>query len=94
MKTKLGIILGSIGAAALAPATFAADWVTLPSFTSFQASSTDFASGMFGSLITLAAVIVGVAVAVMILNKLVKIVIGGVKRITGGGRRGGRRGRR
>jgi len=92
MLKKIALGLSAIaGAVAVTPA-FAAEWVTLPSFSSFQASSTDFASGMFNSLVGFGAVIVGVIIAAMILNKVIKLVVGAVKKITGGGRRG--RGRR
>lgn len=94
MKNKFLVGLGVVGAALMAAPAFAADWVTIPSFSSFQASSTDFASGVFTSLVGLTAIVVGVVIAGLILNKLIKLIVGAAKKVTGGSRRGGRRMRR
>lgn len=66
--------------------------IAIPSFTDFfNATTTSYAQGMFTEFLPWAAVIVGVLLGGLILNKLGKITYAAVKKAIGGGRRGGRR---
>lgn len=66
---------------------------TAPSSTTFFSDAGSWSSALFDNLLTLAVIIVGFVVGGLILSKLIKSAIGGVKKVTGGGGRG-RRGRR
>lgn len=56
-------------------------FVTLPTWSSIVASSSPYASGIFTSLITLAAALLGVILGALIVAAVARAVLSGVKQL-------------
>lgn len=68
--------------------------ITMPSATSVIADMSEYATAFFSELLVFALAVAGIIVGILLLKKLAKAGVGGVRQLVGGGRRGGRRGRR
>jgi hypothetical protein len=66
----------------------------IPSATSSIDAIAPYATGWGTELLILAFMIIGILLAGMFARKIISVVISAAKKVLGGGRRGGRRGRR